>query len=93
MITNFRVFLLHVAGYSETVRTIGGVLACLDVLTAFASAAVSANKVYVRPEMLPSEKGELNLVQVRHPCLEMLQGVDYIANDVSFKRGNIRNLS
>ncbi|XP_020288290.1 DNA mismatch repair protein Msh2 [Pseudomyrmex gracilis] len=74
------------AGYSETVRTIGGVLACLDILTAFASAAVSANKVYARPEMLPSEKGELNLVQVRHPCLEMLQGVDYIANDVSFKR-------
>jgi len=69
------------------VRTIGGVLACLDVLTAFASAAISANKVYVRPEMVPSEEGELNLIQVRHPCLEMQQGVDYIANDINFKRG------
>lgn len=79
--------MLHLAGYSESVRAIGGVLACLDVLAAFASAAVSANKVYVRPEMLPSEAGELNLTQVRHPCLEMQQGIDYIANDVSFKRG------
>jgi len=63
------------------------VLARLDVLTAFASAAMSANKVYVRPEMLPSEEGELNLIQVRHPCLEVQQGIDYIANDISFKRG------
>ncbi|XP_012537376.1 DNA mismatch repair protein Msh2 [Monomorium pharaonis] len=74
------------AGYSDTVRTIGSVLACLDVLTAFASTAISANKMYVRPKMVPSEEGELNLIQVRHPCLEMQQGVDYIANDIDFKR-------
>ncbi|XP_034173132.2 DNA mismatch repair protein spel1 [Osmia lignaria lignaria] len=75
------------AGYNSPVKVIGNTLACLDVLTAFASAAISANKPYVRPEMLPSEAGEFNLVQVRHPCLENLEGVDYIANDVSFKRG------
>lgn len=81
------IFYAHAAGYSETVRSIGGVLACLDVLTAFASAAVGANKVYVRPKMMSSEDGILDLIQVRHPCLEMQQGVDYIANDVNFKRG------
>lgn len=43
----------------------------------------------MRPEMLPSEKGEFNLIQVRHPCLEVQEGVDYIANDINFKRGNI----
>jgi len=37
--------------------------------------------------MLPSEEGELNLIQVRHPCLEVQQGIDYIANDINFKRG------
>lgn len=79
--------MLLIAGYSETVRSIGSVLACLDGLTAFATAAVSANKAYVRPKMVSSEEGELNLIQVRHPCLEMQQGVDYIANDVRFKRG------
>ncbi|XP_076230523.1 DNA mismatch repair protein spel1 isoform X2 [Nomia melanderi] len=75
------------AGYSGPIKMIGNVLASLDVLTAFASAAVSANRPYVRPDMLPSETGELNLVQVRHPCLEVQEGVDYIANDVNFKRG------
>ncbi|XP_017799020.1 PREDICTED: DNA mismatch repair protein Msh2-like [Habropoda laboriosa] len=74
------------AGYSSPVKTIGNVLACLDVLTAFASAAIIANKPYVRPEMLPSEVGEFKLIQVRHPCLEIQEGVDYIANDVNFKR-------
>ncbi|XP_076668548.1 DNA mismatch repair protein spel1 isoform X2 [Andrena cerasifolii] len=75
------------AGYSNPLAAIGNVLACLDVLTAFASAAINANKPYVRPKMLPSESGELNLVQVRHPCLEIQEGVDYIANDINFKRG------
>ncbi|XP_011169227.2 DNA mismatch repair protein Msh2 isoform X2 [Solenopsis invicta] len=78
------------AGYSGTVRAIGDVLACFDVLTSFASAAISANKMYVRPKMVSSEEGELNLTQVRHPCLEMQQGVDYIANDIDFKRDQYR---
>lgn len=78
------------AGYSSTIKAIGNVLASLDVLTAFASVAVSANKPYVRPEMLPTEAGEFNLTQVRHPCLEIQEGVDFIANDISFKRGNFQ---
>lgn len=78
----------YTAGYSSPVKSIGIVLATLDVLTSFASVAISANKPYVRPEMLPSEAGQFNLIQVRHPCLEVQEGVDYIANDVNFKRGN-----
>ncbi|XP_076178005.1 DNA mismatch repair protein Msh2-like isoform X3 [Ptiloglossa arizonensis] len=75
------------AGYISPIKAIGNLLASLDVFTAFASAAVSANIPYVRPEMLPSEAGKLNLIQVRHPCLEIQEGIDYIANDVSFERG------
>lgn len=59
---------------------------------AFALAAANAHKTYVRPEMLSSEHGEFNLVQVRHPCLEIQEGVDYIANDVYFKRGQYNKL-
>ncbi|CAL7946134.1 unnamed protein product [Xylocopa violacea] len=75
------------AGYSSPLKATGNIIASLDVLTAFASAAVNANKPYIRPEMLPSETGEFNLTQVRHPCLEVQEGVDFIANDVNFKRG------
>ena len=84
----YYIIIYYTAGYSGTIKATGNVLASLDVLTAFASAAISANKPYVRPEMLPSEMGEFNLTQVRHPCLEIQEGVDYIANDISFKRGN-----
>nr|XP_050846789.1 DNA mismatch repair protein Msh2 isoform X1 [Vespula vulgaris] len=77
------------AGYTSPIKSIGDVIACLDVLMAFALAAANAHKTYVRPEMLSSEHGEFNLVQVRHPCLEIQEGVDYIANDVYFKRDEV----
>lgn len=68
-------------------KTIGNIIATLDVLNSFALAATNANQAYVRPEMLPGEAQELHLVQVRHPCLEMQEGVNYIANDVQFAGG------
>ncbi|XP_012276935.1 DNA mismatch repair protein Msh2 [Orussus abietinus] len=74
------------AGYTGLIKSIGSIIASLDVLTAFAQVSVCAHKAYVRPEMLPSDAGELTLVQVRHPCLEVQQGVDYIPNDINLKR-------
>ncbi|XP_046629416.1 DNA mismatch repair protein Msh2 isoform X1 [Neodiprion virginianus] len=74
------------AGYTGPVHSIGSVTAQLDVLTAFALASANAPRAYVRPEMCSSDVGELNLIQARHPCLELQEGVDFIANDVSFKR-------
>lgn len=62
-------------------------MAILDVLTAFAT--VAANHSYVRPELLPSESGVLSLKRLRHPCLEIQEGVNYVPNDVEMKRGKI----
>lgn len=78
---------LFAAGYTGAVHSIGSVSARLDVLTAFALASANAPRAYVRPTMCPSEDGVMNLTQARHPCLELQEGVDFIANDVSFKRG------
>ena len=75
------------AGYCNAIKSMGMVTATLDVLTAFANAAVMGQKPYVRPTMLPSEDGEFSLVQARHPCLEVQDNVHYIANDIDFKRG------
>ncbi|XP_058790262.1 DNA mismatch repair protein Msh2 [Phymastichus coffea] len=74
------------AGYVPPIKQIGNVVAVLDVLNSFALAAASSNQTYVRPKMLPSEAQELHLVQVRHPCLESQEGVNYIANDVHFEK-------
>ncbi len=59
-------------------------VATLDVLLAFATVSMSAPLPYVRPTLLPeSEARVLHLVGVRHPCLEAMDGVDFIKNDVS----------
>lgn len=78
-------FINTTGGYSGTIKSIGTVMAILDVLTAFAT--VAANHSYVRPELLPSESGVLSLKRLRHPCLEVQEGVNYVPNDVEMKRG------
>lgn len=64
-------------------------LAQLDCLLAFAVAAVSAPIPYVRPHMYAQGTGILQLNDLRHPCLELQEDVQYIANGVNFKKGKI----
>lgn len=59
----------------------------MDCLLAFAVAAVSAPIPYVRPNMYAQGTGLLQLKDLRHPCLELQEDVQYIANDVDFKKG------
>ncbi|XP_011305124.1 DNA mismatch repair protein Msh2 [Fopius arisanus] len=74
------------AGYSNPIKAIASVVAILDVLTAFAVAAVHAQTTFVRPEMIASDAGVINIEQARHPCLETQPDVHFIANDAAFKR-------
>jgi DNA mismatch repair protein MSH2 len=63
------------------------VLARLDVLASFAEVAATAPKPYVRPTLHDEGAGVMILEQVRHPCLEVQDGISFIANDVYFKQG------
>ncbi|XP_063826756.1 DNA mismatch repair protein Msh2 isoform X2 [Ostrinia nubilalis] len=74
------------AGYSECLFCLSHILARLDVLVSFAVAASTAPYPYCRP-VLTESLDELVLKDVRHPCLEVQEGVSYIPNDVVFKRG------
>jgi DNA mismatch repair protein MSH2 len=51
-----------------------------------AHVAVNAPAGYVRPRLTPSGTGDVILKQARHPCLELQDGVGFIANDVIMKR-------
>ena len=64
-----------------------GIVSRLDVLAGFADLAASAPTPYVRPDMLPADEGELELVGSRHPCLEALDGVSFVPNDCVMRRG------
>ncbi|CAG5028212.1 unnamed protein product [Parnassius apollo] len=74
-------------GYSECLFSLSHMLSRLDVLVSFAVAASTAPYPYCRPVITESLE-EFILKDVRHPCLEVQEGVSYIPNDVEFKRGS-----
>lgn len=73
------------AGYSECLFSVSHILAKLDVLVAFAVASATAPYPYCRP-LLTESIDELVFKELRHPCLEIQEGVSYIPNDVLFNR-------
>ncbi|XP_049872414.1 DNA mismatch repair protein Msh2 isoform X2 [Pectinophora gossypiella] len=75
------------AGYSECLFCLSHILSRLDVLVSFAVAASTAPYPYCRP-VITEELDEFVLKEVRHPCLEVQEGISYIPNDVEFKRGS-----
>jgi DNA mismatch repair protein MSH2 len=58
----------------------------LDVLASLSDAAATALKLYVRPVLRDEGAGMTLPDQVRHPCLEVLDDMSFIANNVSFKQ-------
>lgn len=73
--------------YLPLAEAAAGVVAELDVLAAFATAAATSAGDYVRPVVRPRGGGILNLTKARHPCVELMDGVDFIANDYNLTRG------
>ena len=59
---------------------------CLDVLFNFSEMAATAPKPYVRPVLHDQFVGMMMLDQVCHPCLEALDGMSFIASNVSLKQ-------
>ncbi|XP_078490146.1 DNA mismatch repair protein Msh2 [Ciona intestinalis] len=75
-------------GYAEPMRSLGDVIAKLDVLLSFAQAAVTAPTPYVRPVLQPLGTGSnlIKLDQCRHPCVERQDDVSFIPNDLLLKK-------
>ena len=65
----------------------GDVLVRLDVLASFSEVAATAPKLYVHPVPRDEVAGMMMLDQECHPCLEVLDGMLFIASNVSFKQG------
>ena len=84
-----------VAKVLETARTFCPVIsdchtliAELDVLLNFAHVSTSAPTPYVRPTLVKPEdpRQRIALRGCRHPCVERMEGVSYIKNDVELVR-------
>ena len=65
----------------------GDVFFRLDVLDSFSEMAATASKTYVCTVLLDEVAGMMMLEQVRHPCLEVLDGMLFFANNIPFKQG------
>lgn len=76
-----------VATYTPVLESLSHTLAHLDVIVAFAVAAVNAPTQYVKPKMHPRGSGRTILKDTRHPCLETQDGMRFIPNDVNLVRG------
>lgn len=59
----------------------------LDVLTSFAVASSSAPKPFIRPKLYPEDYGHTVLKQIRHPIVEIQDGISFNPNDIEFKKG------
>lgn len=73
-------------GYVEPWTMLNNHIAQLDCFLSFAVAAVSAPEPYVRPKLFEEGEGRLKLIQLRHPCLELQEDVNFIANDAIFQK-------
>jgi hypothetical protein len=61
-------------------------IAELDILLSFAQTAATSSSPYVRPTML-ANGNVLQIQNGRHPCIEKVDGFNFIPNDLDLKRG------
>jgi len=83
------------SGYMDPMTHLGKIISKLDVLVSLAVAAVSAPTQFCRPTVLSPTKGQaarLHFSQLRHPIVELQDGVNYIPNDVEFSPGSTLHL-
>lgn len=71
------------AGYCPPLEKLNVSIAILDVLVCYAHVSVNAPLPYIQPEVTEMGKqGTLDLREVRHPCLEVQEDLNFIPNDV-----------
>ncbi|GMH21302.1 hypothetical protein Nepgr_023144 [Nepenthes gracilis] len=73
--------------FTEVFESLATLLSELDVLLGFAELASNCPTPYTRPEISPSDVGDIILEGSRHPCVEAQDWVNFIPNDCRLVRG------
>ena len=73
-----------ISGYAPILTELGALCSKLDCLVSFAVAAECAPIPYTKPVVTNRDEGELVLEDARHPSLETLDNMCFIANDAQF---------
>ncbi|KAL3748736.1 hypothetical protein ACJRO7_009904 [Eucalyptus globulus] len=72
--------------FSEVFESLAALLSEMDVLLSFADLASSCPTPYTRPDITPSDVGDIVLIGSRHPCVEAQDWVNFIPNDCKLVR-------
>lgn len=72
--------------YVGLIEAAAALVAELDVFASFATTAALAPVEYCRPVVHPMGTGVLKFSAARHPCVELMDGVEFIANDCCLDR-------
>ncbi|XP_027918248.1 DNA mismatch repair protein MSH2 [Vigna unguiculata] len=72
--------------FSEVFESLAEIISELDVLLSFADLASSCPTPYTRPDITPSDEGDIILEGCRHPCVEAQDWVNFIPNDCKLVR-------
>ena len=75
------------ATYVPVLESTAQLIAELDVLAAFATAAALSPSEYSRPAIRPRGDGIISVTGGRHPCVELMDDVQFIANTYDLQRG------
>ncbi|KAG8902921.1 MutS-like protein [Tulasnella sp. 403] len=75
------------ATYIPVLEDLDSIIAHLDVIVSFAHVSANAPEAYVKPTVLEKGTGDLVVKEARHPCLEVQDDVNFIANDVEMVKG------
>lgn len=67
--------------YLPLVEAASAIIAEIDLLCSFATAAALSPGDYVRPVIHPLGAGIIRLDNARHPCVELMDGVQFIPNN------------
>lgn len=80
-----QVFLL-LASYLDSLQQLNNLTSEIDVFVSFSKVVVSSQNEYIRPNLHPMGHGIMKIKDGRHPCVEVQEGINYIPNDVEFKK-------
>lgn len=75
------------ATYHTVLEDLSVILSNLDVIVSFAHVAAYSLAPYSRPKMYEAGTGDVILKEARHPCMEVQEGIEFIANDVNMVNG------
>eukprot|EP00116_Pleurobrachia_bachei_P001629 sb/3461891/ len=80
------------AGYTDPLLSLNNLIANLDVMVGFATAANNAPIPYTRPTVHPRGRGLVKLTGSRHPCVEGNSDITFISNDIHLDKEGARFL-